>query len=319
MKLSRFVLFLMLLGGMTACQSHRNDCCDEVVCETVHRYGVSLAPEDWSARGQHGQVTSMRKDGVCVTRNYDAGVLHGECSYTFPYRSIIQTKEIYNQGQLSQEEVHYPCGLPLRQTIFTTPNHCSVTTWYESGAPHARETFAAEHLIDGEYYSTEQQIESRVENGSGLRTCRDGQGQLQCVDSIENGQMVLKTSYHPNGIPATVTPYVNGVIEGECRTYLSDGEPATIESWRGDAQHGITHVFEQGEKRAEISYVNGCKHGLERRYRDDGKTVAQDIVWVREQKHGPAYSYIGDRTITDWYFRDKPVANKATFDMLTNQ
>jgi antitoxin component YwqK of YwqJK toxin-antitoxin module len=319
MKLPHFLCFLIVLGSMTSCQSHY-DCCDEVVCETVHRYGVPLEPEDWSERGQYGQVISMRKDGVAVMRNYDAGVLHGECTYTFPHRDVIQKKEIYELGNLQQEFYHYPNGFPHKQLIYHSPNSQYATVWYESGAPHCREQIEDGNLMHGEYYSSiDQQIESRIEQGNGLRTRRDGQGQLQSVDTIQNGQMVLRTTYHPNGVPATVTPYVNGVIEGERRTYSSAGDPITIETWKNNMQHGTTHVFEQGEKRTEVPYINGHRHGIERRYRDDGQTIAQEITWVHGQKHGPVYSYVGNTAQTDWYFRNRLMPNRATFDMLSNQ
>jgi antitoxin component YwqK of YwqJK toxin-antitoxin module len=318
MKFPHSFSYLILLGVITSCQSHREYCGDEVVCETVHRYGVPLEPEDWSDRGQHGQVVSMRKDGVAVTRNYEGGVLHGECTYTFPHRDTIQKKEIYNQGNLRQEFAHYPSGLPQRQTVHGSAGQ-SVTVWYENGAPYSREELQNGNLIHGEYYGLDQQVEARVQDGQGMKVRRDGQGQLQAVDNIENGQKVASTTYHPNGVPAAVTPYVNGKVEGERRTYLAGGEPATIENWTANVQHGPTHVFEQGEKRAEVAYVNGRKQGIERRYRDDGQTLAQEITWDQGQKHGPSYSYIGNTTHTEWYFRGRLVPNKDTFDMLNNQ
>jgi antitoxin component YwqK of YwqJK toxin-antitoxin module len=317
MKLPRSLYFLILLGSLSSCQNRY--CCDEVVCETVHRYGVPLPPEDWSERGQCGQVVSMRKDGVAVTRNYDNGILHGECTYTFAHRDVIQKRERYAQGNLTQEQLYYTSGMPYKQTSYEGPGRQSITVWYENGAPHARETIDNGNLVQAEYYSIDQQLESSVENGNGLRTRRDGQGQLQSVDTIQNGQMVLSTTYHPNGAPAVVTPYVNGMIEGERRIYLPGGEPAAIEKWSGNVQQGITQEFEHGEKRADIPYVNGNRHGIERRYRDDGQTIAQEIAWVQGQKHGPANSYIGNTKTTDWYFRNRQVANKATFDMLHNQ
>lgn len=317
MKLSRSLFFLMILGSLTSCQSNRD--CDEVVCETVHRYGVPLEPEDWSERGQCGQVVSMRKDGVTVTRNYDTGILHGECCYTFPHRDVIEKKEIYDQGNLTQEDIHYPSGLPQRRMVYESPKRQSAISWYETGAPHAREVIENGNLVGGEYYRVDQQVESRVEEGNGLRTRRDGQGQLQSVDTIQNGQMVFSTTYHSNGIPATITPYANDIIEGERRTYLSGGEPATIEMWTDNVQHGTMQVFEYGAKRADVPYVNGRRQGIERRYRDDGQTVAQEVTWVNGQKHGPTYSYIGNTTKTDWYFRNRLVPNEPTFDMLSNQ
>lgn len=318
MNMPRSFVFLILLGSVTSCQTNQN-CCDEIVCETVHRYGVPLEPEDWSERGQSGQVVSIRKDGVGVKRYYEAGVLHGECTYTFPHRDVIQKKELYERGNLTQQYMHYPSGLPQQQIVYPSPNRQVTTIWYENGAPHCREEIENGNLVRGEYYSLEQQLDSRVEEGNGLRTRRDGQGLLQSVDTIQEGQMALRTTYHPNGMPAIITPYVKGLIEGERRTYLPGGEPATIEIWSNNVQQGITQEFEHGEKRAEVPYVNGRREGTERRYRDDGKTVAQEITWVQGQKHGPTYSYIGENKTTDWYFRNRPVPNKSTFDMLSSQ
>lgn len=317
MKFARPFCFLILLASISSCRSNCSNS-DEVVCETVHRYGVPLEPDDWSARGQNGQVVSMRKDGVAVTRSYEAGVLHGDCSYTYPHRDVIQKKEIYNSGELAEEFAYYPNGLPQQQISYEAPTRQSLVTWYENGVPQCREEMENGSLVRGEYYNPNYQIESRVDESCGMRTCRDGLGQMQSLDTIEGGQMVLKTTYHPNGSPAAYTPYNNGIIEGQKRTFHPGGEPSTIEEWNSNIQHGSTTVFEHGEKWADVPYVNGCKHGIERRYRD-GQTVAQEVTWVQGQQHGPSYSYVGNSSQTDWYFRGRRVPNKATFDMLSNQ
>jgi antitoxin component YwqK of YwqJK toxin-antitoxin module len=316
MKPVHLLSSLILLLFMTACQSNCSNC-DEVVCEAVHRYGVPLEPDDWSARGQDGQIISMRKDGVTVARTYDGGVLNGESSYSFPHRDVIQRKEIYNQGVIECECTHYPNGLPQQQITYQSPTQQSTTIWYENGAPQAHEEFVNERLVRGAYYDINHQIESKVDESNGLRTCRDGLGQLQSMDTIENGQMILRTTYHPNGIPSAYTPYVNDMIEGQRRTFQTGGEPATLEEWTHDVQHGNTTVFEYGEKWADVPYVNGRRQGIEYRYRD-GQT-AQEVNWVQDQQHGPSYSYINGTTQTDWYFRGRQVPNKATFDMLSNQ
>lgn len=318
MNFPRPFICLFALSLMTACQTKRN-CCDEVVCETVHRYGVPLAPEDWSSRGQDGHVYSMRKDGVAIRRCYDAGILHGETTYSFPHRDVTQKKEVYEQGILKQECDHYASGFPQRQTMYESPTRQKATVWYENGAPHSHEIIENGELLEGQYYNIDQQLDSRIDRGSGSRTIRDGYGQLQSVDTIQNNQMSLRTTYYPNGMPASMTPYVNGVIEGERRTYFPGGEPATIEMWSGNVQNGISHEYEHGEKRSEVPYVNGNRHGIERRYRDDGQTLAQEVSWVQGQKHGAIQSHIGNTTSTDWYYRNRQVPNKSTFEMLENQ
>lgn len=317
MKLHRSLYYFLLLASLSSCQTR--DCNDEVVCETVHRYGVALDPDDWSERGKCGQVVSMRKDGVTVSRNYDNGILNGECSYTFPHREIVQKREIYDRGALTQEQVYYVSGLPHKQTVHEGADKQSVTTWYENGAPNAQEKIEQGKLIQGEYYSLDQQSDSSVKDGNGLKTRRDGYGQLVSVDTIENGEMVLRTTYHPNGAPASVTPYIKGTVEGERRTYFPGGEPATVEIWKGNVKNGTMQEYEHGELRAEIPYVNGRKNGVERRYREDGTALAQEITWVQGMKHGPTDCYIGNTKKVDWFFRDRLVANKQTFDMLSSQ
>lgn len=314
MKKQQIFYLLSGLFLITGCQQN----CSDVVCETyVHRYGIPLAPDDWSERGEHGQVISTRKDGVVVCKSYESGILNGETTYSFPYRDAIAKKEIYVQGNLVQEVNYYPNGLPNRQVTYDSPTRESVLTWYESGAPQSKESYANGLLVQGEYLTPSQQQESAVQDLNGLRTLRDDYGQLISIDEIQNGQMVLRRSFHPNGAPAAVTPFVNGVIEGRRQTYLAGGEPATDEQWSRNCQHGNTVVFENGEKMADLPYVNGQIHGVERRYRD-GQILVQENNWEQGTKHGPCYTYINGSTQTDWYFRDRKVS-RGVYERLSSQ
>ncbi|MDP1813032.1 MAG: hypothetical protein Q8K92_01140 [Leadbetterella sp.] len=317
MKIIQTSSLLMLLLTFNACQPPR-PCEDAVVCETyLHRYGVPLDPEDWSNRGRDGQVIETRKNGVVVTKSYESGILHGECTYTFPHRDVIEKREIYEQGSLCQEYDCYINGSPKRQLNHHSESSYTVNEWYESGAPKFNESYENQLLISGEYYNTANHVESTVENQNGTRTFYNDYGVLISKDSIENGVLVSRTYFHPNGTPSVVEPYVNGIIEGERRTYLYGGEPSTIETWTNNQQQGVTYQYEHGEKVAEMPYVNGCKHGVERRYRD-GSILVQEFTWVKGQRQGPCYSYIGDVQTTDWYFGDR-IVNKATYDVLRSQ
>lgn len=314
MKVLRIIPLFLVLGSIISCNTPRV-CEDEIISEAyVHRYGVPLDSRDWCARGQHGQVVSVQKDGVIVTRTYDSGILHGDSTYTFPHRDTIAKREKYDQGSLVQEWSYHMGAAPLKRIDYESPIQYSITTWYESGAPQSNERFESNQLIHGQYFDFSNHLESSVEEFNGFRTVRDEYGQLISVDRIENGQMVERTTYHANRAPAASTSYVNGIIEGERRTYFPGGEPSTIENWKNNVQQGKTICFEHGEKVSEVEYVNGQRHGLERCFRN-GSTLVQEKTWMYGKRHGPCYSYIGDFPRTDWYYSDRLV-NKPTYDAL---
>lgn len=304
---------LLLLTA--SCQP--NQSCDVVDETYVHRYGVPLTPSDWAERGQHGQVVSTLKNGVVVCRNYESGVTHGETTYTFPHRETIHKKEVYDQGSLIEETWHYSNGMPERQVSHQSPHAHTVLKWYDGGVPQCKEEYENGSLRRGEYWTTNNLTESVIHEGEGTRLCRDPYGQLQSRDEIREGQMVNRTTFHRNGSPESINPYVNGVIEGQRRTFHPAGEPNTCEEWVNNCQHGWTQVYENGEKYADVSYVNGQKHGLEKRYRNED-TLVEEISWVQDKKHGPCHSYVGNTKRTDWYFQNQKV-NKPTYDALRNQ
>lgn len=316
MKAARLPYAFALVLLLSGCNSNPND--DIVEERYVHRYGVPMDPDDWSERGRQGQIVATRNDGVTVTNTYDAGVLDGETTFTYPHRNTIQKREIYSKGYLKEEFWNYSNGLPSKHVIHNSPTNYISIVWYDNGVPQCRENYDNNLLVQGEYFTPANLQESVVNNQEGTRTLRDCYGALQSIDEIKNGQMTTRNIYHPNGAPQSITSYVNGDEHGQKRTFMPGGDPNTIEQWTKGSQHGPTIVFENGEKVSETPYVNGKKHGIEHRYGEDGKTVVEDVTWVQGQKHGPSYTYVGNSRKIDWYFQDKPV-NKATFDALSNQ
>lgn len=316
MKKSRLPYALALLTLATGCNT--KPCSDDVVCESyVHRYGVPLKADEWTDRGQYGNVISTHRDGVVVSKCYESGQLHGECTYSYPHSDVIQKRETYDQNQLSQE-IHYSSnGIPQKQIDYDPSGTKTLTKWYDNGAPQRKEVYNGSTLAQGEYYTPTNQVESKVSDGNGMRTRRDAYGQLQSNDKVTDGQMVLRKTFHPNGVPESMTPYQDGNIHGQRRTYAMSGEPITIENWTNNVQHGNTELYQHGEKYADQPYVNGARQGIERRYRN-GDTLVQEVSWDKDTQHGPAYTYIGNTKTTDWYFQNRQV-NKQTFDALSNQ
>lgn len=288
--------------------------CDQnVVSETyVHKYGLELPAEDWSDRGEHGLVIRTLANGVKVCEVYNAGVLDGDCTYTYPHSEIIERVESYSMGGLFKVVQNSSSGAPAKEIRYLSPTERTVTVWYGNGTPQSIEKYNDINLISGEYYTTANQIESTVENGEGIRVIRDAYGQLVSRDTISGGDMVMSTTFYPNGTIYAVTPYVRGIVQGQKRTFLPSGEPITVEEWKNNQQSGLTEVFVNGERVGTVPYVSGMKEGIERRYRN-GNQVVEEISWHRDQRYGPSTTYVEGNVKTDWYIKDTQVS-KPTYD-----
>lgn len=272
----------------------------------IHKYGMEVPQREWKDRGQNGRVVSTLKSGVVVTKNYKDGFLDGETIYTFPHSGAIQKTEMYSQGRLVQATENDSTGIKVKQVDYDTPTHKKVSVWYENSAPHYNEEYEGNKLIEGEYFTPYQQLEARVDQGSGRRVNRDQYGVMESEDKIQHGELVLRTFFYPNGAPKEVIPYQNGIVSGERKTFLPGGEPQTVESWNHDHREGVTVVYQNGEKIAEVPYLNGQKNGVEQRYRD-GQFLVEEITWKNGQKHGPCYRTIGETTIVEYYMYGRKV------------
>jgi len=304
----------------TACSGNRVNYEEQVIDETyVHKYGVAVPSDYWTSSGEHGAIVSTMGDGVVVSRSYSAGTLDGDTTYTYPHSSQIQKTETYRMGNLVKVTEFFFDGTPKQEAAYQSPSPemTTITTWYLGGTPRSTERYTDRQLVSGEYYTALNQKDALVENYQGTRLVRDDYGQITATDTIRNGQMELRQTYHPNGSPKETIPYVNGLPEGVKRTYQPAGEPDTVEQWANGKQHGMTVIYQHGEKLAEVPYVNGEKHGIEYRYRD-GATKVQQISWDAGDMHGPATTYIGDTAKTEWFYRDEPTT-KTDYEFRTNK
>lgn len=300
-------LYLASLAALSlaATGCNRNVVNDNIVDQTyLHKYGVAVPSDYWNASGQDGAVVSSMADGVVVTRSYAGGLQDGETTYTFPHREQIQKREFYRMGTLVKEVVYFLDGTPQSEIVYDSPVGIKkISIWYCGGSPKSFEQYSGNLLFSGKYYTPSNMNDACVDNYSGIRIVRDDFGLIVATDTIEGGTLMLRTTYHPNNAPKELITYKNGLADGIKKSFHPSGEPDAFEEWRGGRQHGTTVVYQNGEKYAEVPYVNGQKHGTEQRYRD-GQTLVQEISWDNGQMHGPVNTYIGDWTKTDWYYRD---------------
>lgn len=322
----RFVVSLSLLCGLTilstACTNRRVNYdrshyeAPVVKQSYVHKYGMEVPENEWSHRGKNGTIVSTLKSGVVVTKNYVDGYLEGETTYTFPHSGAIEKIETFSSGQLVAEQEMYATGNPKRQVQYERPNKKSITFWYENGSPLCREEYHNGKLLEADYYSINNHLESRIDEGNGYRINKDEFGQTISKDKFDRGELVMSTAYYPNGAPKEIVPYRQSKVSGQKKTFLPGGEPRTVEEWSDDKQEGTTIVFQNGEKIAEVPYLNGIKSGTEQRFKD-GRFIVEEVNWRNGKKHGPCSSYIGEDTHISWYYEGQEVS-KRQFDRLTN-
>lgn len=279
-----------------------------------HKYGVPVKKDEWQRNGQSGKITEMFADGVAVTHTYKGGVLDGETTYTFPNTSTVEFKELYRNGSLISRLAHYESGVPKREERFEHQELVAVRGWYESGTPALLESYNNGSLISGEYFTLENILEAKVEDGLGKRLVRNNDGELVYKDKIEFGKLTERITFFANGDPSSVTSYLNDQIHGSRLTFLPGGIPSTVESWANGKQEGPMIIYHNGLKFAEIPFVKGEKHGIELRYRD-GKEIAEEVSWKRGEQHGPRKIYAGQNTKTQWYHQGELVS-RPTYQRL---
>lgn len=312
-------IYLSVIGicGLAGCAKRHDSVPYEIIDATyIHKYGATVPEHDWNSRGGHGTVMTTLSNGVIVSNCYSNGILEGDTTYTFPHSSTMQKVESYSRGNLFKSIEFYPHGSPQQEIHYHENGGKDLTVWYENGNPKSIETYDQSGLlVSGEYFDLNHQKDSSINAGEGSRNVRDHYGQMLSKETVQGGKMVSRTLYHQNGMPKEVIPFHNDVIEGQRKSYLPGGEPNTIEEWSNGKQNGMTVVYQNGEKVAEIPYKAGFKNGVERHFRDEN-TVVEEITWSNDQLHGPSTKYVGKASTTQWYFLGQPVS-KGNFDAMS--
>ncbi|MDF2549732.1 MAG: hypothetical protein K0S07_799 [Chlamydiales bacterium] len=303
--------FLIVIAGLSAalgsCQREVEK--DVVKTAYIHKFGVRISGDEWAERGQSGQVISSLTNGVSLKRTYRNGVLHGPTTYSFPHSQSVEKEEIYEAGSLLQETVYYSSGMPKEQKKYTDEG-LEVFTWYEMGVPKSVELYQDRELLQGEYFTLNNDVDSSVDHGNGTKTVRDQFGHLVAQETFKEGYKILETTYYPQGMPSAVTPYLDGIVQGQRKTFYPTGEPKTLETWQHGVQQGITISFKNGLKYAETAYVKGKKQGIEKIFRD-GLILAEEINWQNDQKHGPSKIFVEDQVKVSWFKHGKPTTKSG--------
>ncbi len=311
--MNKYLLLSLALLATTGCRNHYQG---DVVKETYeHKYGVPVSASDWEKQGKDGKVVQLLKDGVTVTRSIVKGVPQGITTWTFANTSTIHREEEYDLGNLIVKRENYMSGMPQKEASYDSNGVITKRLrWYEDGTPAAVENYTGGLLVTGEYRTPLNLIESRVQDGAGMRVMRNGEGELIAKDTITDGELVERITYYPNGDPSSISPYSDGEINGDRLTYFRGGLPKTVEHWCNGQQEGSTIVYHNGEKFAEVPFINGQRHGVELRFRD-GQLLVEELSWLNNTQHGSHKIYVDGATKVEWYHQGQIVSH-PTFDRL---
>jgi len=311
--MNRFILSLPLALGvlLTGCN---DDSSNQVISKRyIHKYGYAVSQSEWDSHAYPGQVVTSLRNGVTITATYENGALHGPCTHTHPHSQTVQYYYLYNFGDLKKEIEYDALGMPIQEKAQLSPHRYCLTKWYGDGSPMSVEDYAGDELLDGKYYTLNNEIESQVERGIGLRSQRDQNGVLLSKDTFDAGYMTKRETYFASGSPKSLTHYTFNKKNGERLVYTEKGEPLAVEEWVNDQLHGKATYYANGKKQIDVYFINGARNGIETHY-VDGEIVEQEIHWVFDKRHGPTKFYVGDNLAkTEWYYDGKGVS-KRRFD-----
>lgn len=313
MKRPLFILVSATAVILSGCVHDNSDKTSIISKRYIHKYGYPVPKEEWQEHNYPGQIITALSDGVTVTATYESGKLHGPTTYTFPHSQAIEKCIVYNQGQKVKETSYNSHSMPLQEWIQLSPQRHSLTTWYAEGCPMMVEEYAGNELIEGQYFTTLNETESRVEKGYGTRISRDQMGILLAKELIEEGYTIKKETYYSNGAPESIAHYSLGKLNGDKQTFTTNGEPLAIEEWVNGQLHGKATYFRNGNRYLEISYLNGQKNGIERHY-IDGDSLSQEISWENDLKHGATIHYIDSDIQQQWFYAGERVSKKKFDD-----
>lgn len=298
-------LALTLTLFLTGCRKNTQE--NNVVSERfIHKYGYAVSKDEFKERKYPGQVVTALKTGVTITATYENGHLHGPSTHTFPHSQTIESYFLYNQGNLVKQIQYDIHGMPLREEVQLSPTRFASTRWYSDGTPLSTEEYGSSELVEGQYFNRQNEVEARVEKGRGLRIIRDIQGTLQAKEEINQGFIVKRDTFYASGAPEGTAYFVNGVLNGEKRSFAENGEPLAIKEYINGKLHGKATFFKNGAKSVEVHYLDGMKNGLEIHYLD-GEIVSQEILWENDHKHGPSKYYVDGVAQVEYFYDGEPV------------
>ncbi len=83
--------------------------------------------------------------------------------------------------------------------------------------------------------------------------------------------------YHPNALVKSITPYVEGKIEGLRTEFSTTGQLEKSQEFHNDQLHGIYKEWRYSATKEERLYKNGKLEGVVKIYYDNGKIMEEGL------------------------------------------
>lgn len=314
-------LWLLGFAGLLlcSCQDKQKDKKKDIVSQRyIHKYGYDVSRDEWDNNHFPGQVITTLKNGITISSSYEDGVLHGKTTYTYPHSQTLESLQIFERGNLIKKVSYDVKGTPTKEELYLSPTHVKAKYWYKTGTPKSIEEYIDNALVEGEYFTINNETESRIENGRGLRSIRSFDGTLIAKETIENGKIVASESFHHNGTPHVSLRYLNGMLHGEKKIFAESGEPVSIESYDINKLHGMCTYYQNGYRYKETPYDHGLKNGIERHY-IDGETLIEETEYHDNLKHGPSTFYCDGIAKSEWYYNNELVSKSKYEELLERE
>lgn len=311
--MQKFSVASLCLFGVAACMQSgcaRSSTEEVAKVSYYHAYGPEVAETEWKEQGSSGEVVELQKNGVEVRKEYRNGVLHGTCSWSFPYSTIVSRFEEYENGTKVSAGKNFETGVPQFQEEWTPDQHRTVRAWYDDGVPRFIEEYTGNALANGQYFTLDGDVEASVSAGTGVRVERSRLGVLLTREQLAGGEVLAHESFYPNGQLKESIAFQDGQRDGLTRRYAEHGEPVVVEQWKNDALDGPMLVFEGGNLARQVPYARGKKHGVELRFRPGTEEIVEEVTWRQDVRHGVSKTFLQGQTIVDWYWKNGKVSEE---------
>lgn len=294
---------LIILGLFTSCLNQSAD--SGILSQRyLHKYGFEVSRNEWEERKGDGQIVTSFADGSEQVCSYKGSVLHGPSTLSYPKSRALKEKSDYDEGVLCKKTFFNLQGLPMREELYDQ-DKTTITVWDGKGVPLATEEYREGYLVNGRYFTPLNKLESSVADGSGVRIKRNEEGRLLYKEQFKDGQLAVRTTFHPNGSIETVSNFQDYQLHGGQKTFSPTGSLIREAFWQNGLLHGKEICYRGGSKFLEVPYCNGKKDGVEKEYYQGH--LVREVPWAQGFKHGMERTRYRDYTDVHWYFNGKNV------------